>query len=85
MDPVTLYHMLHTEPFEPFRLHLTDGRGFDIRYSDMNVVGTTWIRIGIVAPDDKDPDPIADHSVKVPLSLISRVERLSAVPTPGSN
>ena len=75
-----LYHLLHKQPFGPFRLYLTDGRIFDIRYPDMNMVGTNWIRVGVLDPGETGPDPIADHSVKVPLSLISRLELLSPTP-----
>ncbi len=85
MQPEELYHLLHQQPFEPFRIHLSDGRVFDIRYPEINMVGTTWIRIGVVSPDDQSPDPIADHSIKVPLSLIKRVEYLSGIHSTASN
>jgi hypothetical protein len=74
VDPIYLYDLLHKKPFEPFRLHLTDGRVFDVRYPDMNMVGVTWIRVGVLAPDETDPDPFPDHTVKIPLSLIREVE-----------
>ncbi len=80
-QPEELYRMLKRQPFEPFRLHLTDGRVFDIRYPHMNMVGTTWIRIGILAPDDPDPDPVPDHTIKVPIARISRVESLATLPS----
>ncbi len=60
MKPEELYHLLHKRPFEPFRIHLTDGRVFD-------------------------PDPVADQFIKVPLSLVDRVEPLSAAPATVSN
>ncbi len=81
MSPEELYHLLHRRPFEPFRVHLTDGRVFDVRYPDMNMVGVSWVIIGVLAPGETNPDPIADHGVKVPLALISRVEPLPASPT----
>ena len=76
MDPVELYDMLHKQPFEPFRIHLTDGRVFDIRYPKLNMVGVSWVIIGVPVPND--PDPVADQFIKVPLSLFERVEPLPA-------
>jgi len=78
MKPQELYHMLHKRPFEPFRIHLTDGRVFDIRYPALNLVGVSYLIIGIPVPND--PDPVADQFIKVPLSLFDRVEPLSAAP-----
>jgi hypothetical protein len=83
MRPEDLYHLLHRRPFEPFRISLTDGRVFDIRYPKINIVGISYIIIGIPIPNDSDP--IADHSVKVPLSLVKGVEMLSETPAPVSN
>jgi hypothetical protein len=83
MQPEDLYHLLHKRPFEPFRIYLTDGRAFDIRYPKINIVGVSYIIIGI--PISNDPDPIADYSVKVPLSLVKGVEPLSETPAPVSN
>ncbi len=83
MKPEDLYRMLHQRPFQPFRICLTDGRVFDIRYPKINMVGVSYLIIGIPVPND--PDPIADHSIKVPLSLLSRVEPLSATPAEASN
>jgi hypothetical protein len=78
VKPEELYHMLHKRPFEPFRIHLTDGRVFDIRYPALNLVGVSYLIIGIPVPND--PDPVADQFIKVPLSLFDRVEPLSAAP-----
>ena len=78
MKPEELYRMLHKRPFEPFRIHLTDGRVFDIHYPALNLVGVSYVIIGIPVPND--PDPVADQFIKVPLSLFDRVEPLSAAP-----
>lgn len=79
----SLYKQLHDKPFHPFRLHLADGRVFEIRNPETNMVGESWIRIGVFAPRNTQPDPLPDHSVKVPLALILRVESLpEAASTP---
>jgi hypothetical protein len=82
MDPIELYNLLHKRPFEPFRVHVKDGRVYDVRYPHMNMVGVTWIHIGVLAPGDTDPDPIPDHTEKVFLNQISRIEMLPATPSP---
>jgi hypothetical protein len=74
IDPMDLYRTLHREPFRPFRVYLTDGRIYDIRYHRNNVVGTTFFVVGI--PSLEDPEFVADRSVRVPLELIDRVEDL---------
>ncbi len=78
MTPEELYRMVHKLPFEPFRIHLTDGRVFDIRYPEINMVGVSYMIIGLPVPND--PDPVADQFIKVPLSLFDRVESLYAAP-----
>jgi hypothetical protein len=77
-----LYHTLHRKPFQPFRVFVKDGRVFDIRYHDLNVVGVDFFIIGLPANDD--PDPFAGELVRVPLELIERVEPLrETVPPQG--
>jgi hypothetical protein len=83
MTPEELYHKLHKRPFEPFRISLTDGRVFDIRYPEINLVGVTYMIIGIPVPND--PDPVADKFIKVALALFDRIEPLSGEPAPVSN
>jgi hypothetical protein len=78
MDPIELYDLLHKRPFQPFRIHVKDGRVYDIRFPEMNMVGVTWVHIGILAPGDTDPDPFPDYTEKIPLSWITKVEPLPA-------
>ena len=71
-----LQQLLRQRPFQPFRVHVEDGRTFDIRFHDMNLLGQTYLSIGI--PEDDGPDPIADHAVPVWLNQITQVELLPA-------
>jgi hypothetical protein len=41
MEPEELYDLLHEEPFKPFRIVLSDGRRFHIRYPRINMVGVS--------------------------------------------
>jgi hypothetical protein len=75
-----LYHTLHRKPFQPFRVYVKDGRVFDIRHHDLNVVCTTYFVIGLPANDD--PDPFAGELVEVPLASIDRVEPLAEIVPP---
>jgi hypothetical protein len=81
MQGETLHQWLKRRPFQPFRVYLADGRMFDIRYPRMNLLGRTFIKIGI--PEANSPDPlICDHTEYVPLTQITRLEPLSADPSP---
>jgi hypothetical protein len=65
---------LRRRPFEGFRVHLTDGRSFDVLYPELNMVGTTWFSIGV--PERGRLDPFAERFVDIDLSMISEVETL---------
>lgn len=74
-----LKKLLRQRPFQPFRMHLTDGRVLDICYPDMNLVSQGYVDIGI--PEDNGPDPFADHFVLVPLKMVEKIEFLGAAGT----
>jgi hypothetical protein len=59
-----------------------DGRVFDVRHPEMNMVCTTFITIGI--PEANVPDPFAEHLVDVEYSLIRQIEpgSVTAAPSP---
>ena len=76
MRPEELYGILHRKPFQPFRVHVTDGRVYDIRYPKISMVGTTFFMIGI--PDSDEPEDLADHWDMVDLPMISLIEPLEA-------
>ncbi len=82
MKQEELRELLKRRPFQPFRVHLTDGRSYEIRYPEINLLGQTFIDIGIPVPND--PDPFCDHTVIVPLSLIRHIELLpeESIPQP---
>ena len=75
-----LRRRLRQRPLEPFRIHLTDGRTFDVRYPDLNLVFTTYALIGI--PEVNEPDPFAERLEEVELALIRRIEPLPASAAP---
>ncbi|HEV3238432.1 MAG TPA: hypothetical protein VGZ25_15705 [Gemmataceae bacterium] len=75
MTAEELYQTLHRKPFMPFRVHLKDGRTYDIRFPELNMVTQIAFIIGIPEPG---PDPFADHFDRVPIQIVDRVERLPA-------
>jgi len=70
-----LYHLVHHKPFQPFRIHLRDGRAFEVRYPHLAVVGTTFFDLGIPVPGDPDPF-ICDHVEYLNLSEIVQAEMI---------
>jgi hypothetical protein len=70
-----LREWLKRQPFQPFRVHVADGRRYDIRFPRMNLLAQTFIKIGIPAPDIPS-DIVGDHTEFVRLKDIIRVEPL---------
>jgi hypothetical protein len=80
MRPEDLYRILHQQPFQPVRVHLTDGRFYDIRYPYQAVVGKTFFHIGIAVPDL--PEGIYDHVEFIDPADITRLEPLETTASP---
>jgi hypothetical protein len=75
MRPEELRQYVTREPFQPFRVHLKDGRSFDITHPNLGLVGESVFIIGIPAPDE--PNSIyGDRTEWVRLHLIDRIELL---------
>jgi hypothetical protein len=43
------------QPFQPFRLSLTDGRTFDVRHPELILVSKRYVAVGL--PDDPQGEP----------------------------
>ena len=74
MRPQDLIELLRAHPFEPFRLHLSDGASFEIRHPDMAIVERSKV---IVAVPGRDPDGPAERTVSCALVHITRTEVLN--------
>jgi len=70
-----LRKILKAQPFQPFRIHMNDGRHFDVRHPEMALLSRSFIDIG-VPPDEEVPDRIE----MLQLRNISSVERLAEMP-----
>lgn len=65
MRPEDIRDYLRREPFQPFRLTLTDGRTYDIRHPEMAMVGRSTVAIG--RPANGKDETIYDRLVTVDL------------------
>jgi len=82
MSPEELREPLRRTPFEPFRLVMTDGTGFDIRHPDLLWVGKRSAMVGLTG----DPaQTFYERSVKVDLLHVIRLEPLESVPPSSTN
>ena len=72
MRPEDIREYLRREPFQPFRLTLTDGLTYDIRHPELAMVGRSTVAIGLPA-NGKD-EPIYDRLVTVDLPDIWQAE-----------
>jgi hypothetical protein len=81
MAPEELRDSLRQQPFEPFRLVLTDGAHFDIRHPDLLWVGRRSAYVGLTGQPGQT---LFERAVKVDLLHISRLEPLEPA-SPSSN
>jgi hypothetical protein len=77
-----LKELLNVKPLVPLRIHMTDGRTFDISHPDRVLVLRGRVDIGA------QPDPNSEILERVEhcsLLHIARVEELPPVPRPGGS
>ena len=75
MRPDDLLELVRAQPFEPFRVHMSDGAAYDIRHPDMVIVQRSKIIVAVPGPDG--PDCPAERTVNCALIHISRTEMLN--------
>lgn len=73
MAPEELHDTLKHQPFEPFRIVLTDGQAYDIRHPDLLLVGKRSAVVGLAGDSNT---PYYERTVKVDLLHVSRIEPL---------
>ena len=75
MAPQELRDALKESPFQPFRLVMTDGQGYEIRHPDLLWVGKLTAMVGLTG----DPgQTFYERAVKVDLLHVIRLEPLEA-------
>jgi hypothetical protein len=76
MSAEELRDRLKRQPFQPFRLVMTDGKGYDLYHPDLMMVGKRSAEVGLTGRPD---DPYFDRVVQVDLHHIIRIELLPLV------
>jgi hypothetical protein len=82
MRPQDLLDHLRRQPFQRFRLILTDGRTFEVRHPELAVVGKTTVAVSLTRPHD--PEPANDRLVTIPLVDVLRIEPAKSSPAPSA-
>jgi hypothetical protein len=69
-------HLLKQKPFQPFRIHVNDGRSFEIRHPWNNMVVGETLCVGVEVSEE--PDPIPEYLTYVHIPFIRQVDLLPA-------
>jgi hypothetical protein len=71
MAPEDLRDVLRRQPFEPFRLVMTDGVGYEIRHPDLLWVGRRFAMVGLTG---RAGQTFFERAVQVDLLHVIRIE-----------
>jgi hypothetical protein len=74
MRPEDLYQLLRQQPFQPFRLFLSNGKAYDVTHPELAVVGRTSMFLG--QPTPNFTPPIYENFVLITLPHINNVVAL---------
>ena len=75
MDYQTIEDWKNSDPFQPFRLVMTDGRAFDIRHPNLIWPGRATVLVGI--QDPTAPPGVFGQYVSVAMIHVVRIEPLT--------
>ena len=74
MNPKEIVRLKNQEPFQPFRIHLSDGRFYDIHHRELVIVGPEVVHIGIPFPNH--PLLLCEETEIIDLDTITKLEPL---------
>jgi hypothetical protein len=80
MKPESLRDELHRQPFVPLRIHLTDGKTYDIRHPEMAIVTSREVYVG-----REETSPGSGIARGLDLVSLLRVVRVEQVPVSTSS
>jgi hypothetical protein len=83
MLPDDIINFLHRRPFEPFRIHLTDGTTYEVRHPEFVLVGRATTHVYFPVPDM--PPPRFEKYEVVSLLHITRLEPMEASAAPAAS
>ena len=72
MRPEDVLQLLRRRPFEPFRIHVSDGSTFEVRHPELAIVERSKVIIGV--PGRDGPEGPVERSVFCALIHITRLE-----------
>ncbi len=72
MRPEEVLGRLPKRPFEPFRIHVSDGSSFEVRHPELAIVERSKVVIGLPGPEGLE-SPV-ERSVFCALVHITRLE-----------
>ena len=76
MSPQELYEILHRQPFLPFRIHLADGRSFDVPHPEFVLVTARTAVVGVYPTTHRNGRAYPDYAETIALSHIMSMEPL---------
>ena len=83
MNPKEIVRLKKQEPFQPFRIHLSDGRFYDVHHWELIIVGPEVVHIGIPVPGD--PGLLCEKTEIVDLDMITKLEPLALTESHSAN
>ena len=72
-----LIEVLRQRPFQPFRIHLSDGIIYEVRHPELVLVGRS--KAIVFFPDPRQPPPAFERYETVALLHITRLEPIEAM------
>jgi len=63
-------------PFEPFRIHMSDGTLHDVRHPDMVLPGTKVTILGVPSPEDP---ALAERVIRLANEHVTKIVPLAAL------
>jgi len=82
MSAEELRNSLRQQPFEPFRVVMTDGVGYEVRHPDLLWVGARSVYVGLTG---EAGSTYFERSVKLDLLHVIRIEPLSPASSSPTN
>jgi hypothetical protein len=70
--PDDILQLLRAKPFEPFRIHLSDGSSFEVKHPELAIVERSKVIIGVPGPEG--PNGPVERTIFCALVHINRVE-----------
>jgi hypothetical protein len=78
MNAEDLYRTLEKTPFQPMRIHIKDGRAYDVASREMVIVGVDFLDVGV--PAMNQPEGVWATGVTIPLEQVVSIEALPGKP-----